>query len=218
MLLALSTLTHAQNAWTLQTSAFSDAAPAAAAVEQLREAGFDAYSERFGEVVRVRVGCFLDRDSAEDVAASLAQRVDMQIVPMNPPSTSSPTFCVRLEAGFKLPAAWGVVNNAPDGITFWVDAAGRRYLRFDESGWRIYQNAARMNETVSAETDRQGRRSGQIVPIRVDFLLVGIGEPLWHSSSLDTQTLVVRGEDEIFTLTLTPGAVAVTSLNEGESQ
>ena len=218
MLLALSALTHAQNAWTLQTSAFRDAELAVVTVEQLRDAGFDAYSERFGEVVRVRVGCFLGRESAEDMAANLAQHVDMQIVPMNQGTTPGPTFCVHLEAGFKLPAAWGVVENAPEGITFWIDAAGRRFLRFDASGWRIYQNAALMNETVSVETDKQGRRSGQIVPIRVDSLLIGIGELLWHGSSSAAQTLVVRGKDEIFTLTLTPGTVAATSLNEGESR
>ena len=208
MLLALSALTHAQNAWTLQTSAFSDAAPAAAAVAQLREAGFDAYSERFGEVVRVRVGCFLDREGAEAVAASLAQSTDAQIVPMNPLVTSSPTFCVRLEAGFKLPAAWGVVSNTPDGITFWVDAAGRRYLRFDANGWRVYQNAASIGGSGVARTGQRGRESvSQTAPIRVDSLLVGTGEPLWRSGSSafsSLQTFVVQGEDEIFTLTLTP--------------
>ena len=137
-----STSISAQGAqlWTLQSAAFGNAEQAAAAVTQLRSSGFDAYGERSDEITRVRVGCFLDRASAEDVASTLARQSDVQVVPLN--AGARVTFCIRREAGFFLPAAWGVAQNTPQGITFWVDAAGRRYLRYDEQGWQVYQDAS----------------------------------------------------------------------------
>ena len=206
---ALCSSVSAQGAqpWTLQTAAFGSAEQAAAAVTRLRERGFDAYGERSDEVTRVRVGCFLDRTSAEDVALTLAQQGDVQIVPLN--AGAGATFCIRREAGFFLPAAWGVAKNTPRDITFWVDAAGRRYLRYDGRGWRVYQDA--LGAAVSSSASPAAAREA-LTPIRVDSLLVGSGQPLWRSGT--GQTLVVRGEASIFTLTLTPPDSANSSPGE----
>ena len=201
VLFALATFTHAQTQrWTLQTSAFRGAEQAQAAVRDLRSSGFDAYSERSGDVTRVRVGCFLDRASAEDVAASVAQRSDVQVVALSANISSDLTFCVRREAGFALPAAWGVAGSTPAHITFWVDAAGQRYLRFDGRDWRVYQDATPLQGIAAGEVRRE--RLSQAGPIRVDSLLIGSGRLLWSSPAQSTRTVVVQGETEIFTLTL----------------
>ena len=186
--------------WTLQSAAFADAEQAAGVVSQLRSSGFDAYAERSGEITRVRVGCFLDRTSAEDVALTLAQQSDVQVVPLN--AGARVTFCIHREAGFLLPEAWGVVENTPRDITFWVDAAGRRYLRYNERGWQVYQNAAAA--VVSELAADLSTASEQRTPFRVNSLFVGSGQPLWRSKNDRRQTLVVQGEASIFTLTLLP--------------
>ena len=195
MLLAGLTAAHAQTAqWTLQTAAFSDAGSADRAVRELRGAGFDAYSERAQAATRVRVGCFLDRASAEGVAA-LVRRTEkrVQIVALNRAGIG-PTLCVRREAGFRLPARWGVADNTPSAITFWVDAAGPRALRFDGREWRISQDAPSQGAS--------GRITARAAPVRADSLLVGYGRTLWRSPS--ARTFVVQGAEAVFTLSLTP--------------
>ena len=199
-LLACLTLVHAQSAqpWTLQTAAFGDAARADVAVRGLRQAGFDAYSERSQAVTRVRVGCFLERASAEGVAASLAQQTgvrELQIVAFNRAGVSvGPTFCVRREAGFMLPARWGVAETTPGAITFWVDAAGPRALRYDGRAWRISQSAPSQSASV--------RAAARAAPVRANSLLVGYGRTLWRSPS--ARTFVVQGAEAVFTLSLVP--------------
>ncbi len=204
-LLALLAPVHAQSAqpWTLQTAAFSDAARADVAVRGLRQAGFDAYSERAQEVTRVRVGCFLDRESAEVVAVHLARRTEgrAQIVALNRAAVSvGPTFCVRREAGFTLPARWGVAETTPDTITFWVNAAGPRALRFDGRAWRIRQSAPLRGASERAEV-----QTAQAAPVRAGSLFVGFGRTLWRSPARSSpQTFVVQDAEAISTLTLIP--------------
>lgn len=53
----------------LQVGAFSDAAKAARLADELKAKGFQAYTERAGNVTRVRVGPIAGR-SAADAAAS----------------------------------------------------------------------------------------------------------------------------------------------------
>lgn len=201
-LLACLTLAHAQSAqsWTLQTAAFSGAERANLVVRELRQAGFDAYSERSRAVTRVRVGCFLDRESAEVVATGLARRTgvqEVQIVALNRANVAQgPTFCVRREAGFRLPARWGIAENTPSAITFWVSAAGPRALRFDGREWRISQ---------SAPLQRAPERTARAAPIRADSLLIGSGRTLWRSPAQGSpRTLVVQGAEAVFTLSLIP--------------
>ena len=168
---------------------------------QLRTLGFDAYSEPGEGVTRVRVGCFLDRANTEDVAASLARyERGVQVVPLN--SGAGVSFCVRREAGFFLPRAWGVASSTPEHITFWVGAAGRRYLRFDGRNWQVYQSAASLGRDVALiSTDLTTNQPlAQAAPIRVNSLVVGLGRPLWRSG----RTLVVQNEEAIFTLSLSP--------------
>ncbi len=209
-----STFVSAQSAQllTLQTAAFGNAEQAEAVVSQLRTGGFDAYGEPSGEITRVRVGCFLDRASAEDVASTLAQQSDVQVVPLN--AGARVTFCVRREAGFFLPAAWGVAQNTPQSITFWVDVAGRRYLRFDERGWRVYQDAS---AAVVSGPVSSVAKEGVSTPIRVNSLFVGSGQPLWRSADDERQTLVVQGEASVFTLTLlSPDELSPENTSLGE--
>ena len=201
-LLAWLSFASAQSAqvWTLQTAAYGSAEGAAAAVQALRERRFDAYSERSGAVTRVRVGCFLDRASAEDVAAQVAPYGDVQIVAFNPRAegASDVSFCVRREAGFALPNAWGVTEKTSEHITFWVDAAGTRYLRFDGRGWRIYQATS---QVAAATPSRKG--SAQAAPLYANARLIGSGELLWRTQA-SQRTFVVQGEEAVFTLTLLP--------------
>ena len=202
LLLTYLNLSYAAPPWTLQTSAFSSAESARAAVAQLRTLGFDAYSEPGEGVTRVRVGCFLDRTNAEDVAASLARyERGVQVVSLN--NGAGVSFCVRREAGFFLPRAWGVASSTPEHITFWVGAAGQRYLRFDGRNWQIYQSAASLDANVASISTlglTTSQPLAQAAPIRVNSLVVGLGRPLWRSG----RTLVVQNEEAIFTLSLSP--------------
>ena len=192
-------LSYAAPPWTLQTSAFSSAESAASAVAQLRALGFDAYSEPGEALTRVRVGCFLDRANAEDVAASLARyERGVQVVPLNRGAKVS--FCVRREAGFFLPQAWGVASSTPEHVTFWVGVAGRRYLRFNGRDWQIYQNTAEADVLTSTSGLTANEPLTQTAPIRVNSLVVGLGRPLWKRG----RTLVVQNEEAIFTLSLSP--------------
>ncbi len=194
-----STFAQDARAWTLQTAAFANAEQAAAAVSGLRERGFDAYSERSGAVTRVRVGCFLDRTSAEVVAEHAARDGEAQVVPLSPgtANTSGVTFCVRREAGFVPPAAWGIAERTAAHVTFWVDVAGRRYLRFDGQGWSIYQNVARLPGVAG---DAAPKRTLRPAPVRARSLLVGSGEVLWRSPR--GATFLIQDEEAVFSLTL----------------
>ncbi len=55
----------------LQIGAFSDAAKAARLAEELKAKGFAAYTERAGNVTRVRVGPIAGRAAADSAAARL---------------------------------------------------------------------------------------------------------------------------------------------------
>ncbi|MFB1029516.1 MAG: SPOR domain-containing protein, partial [Thauera sp.] len=59
------------DSYVLQIGAFSDAGKAAKLVDELRARGFPAYTERAGNVTRVRVGPVAGRAEADAAAARL---------------------------------------------------------------------------------------------------------------------------------------------------
>ena len=58
-------------AFVLQVGAFSDAAKAARLADELKAKGFPAYTERAGNVTRVRVGPISGRAAADSTASRL---------------------------------------------------------------------------------------------------------------------------------------------------
>lgn len=131
--------------WTIQTAAYRDFRIAREVIAQLREVGFDAYHE-FAmhdglQYARVRVGCFVDPDSAANVAA-LLRRVtqDAVVVPMSDDAEARP--CVRFDLGFNEPPAWGIHSSHADGVVFWVMLGGYRgYIAYTPGGWQVLQQA-----------------------------------------------------------------------------
>lgn len=169
VLFALLSLAWAQEApgrWTVQTAAFSDYRQARAQVDELRELGFDAYSE-FAmnggrQYARVRVGCFTTRETAAQFADDLRGFVTAEAVPQPLAPSASPSACVAWEVGFVKPLRWEIERRGED-VVFRVELDGVvGYVRHDGEGWRLSQElppAAAMASPVAAG-DEAGAAAG----------------------------------------------------------
>lgn len=128
--------------WTVQIAAYRDFQVANGVVSELRELGFDAYYEfamnEGRQYARVRVGCFVDGDSAAAVAALLRVVTrEAVVVPLEQVEARS---CVRFDLGFNEPALWGIHSSQPEVVVFWVELAGHRgYIAHTASGWQVFQ-------------------------------------------------------------------------------
>ena len=162
----------AQAAWTVQTVALRDLREANAEVARLADLGLAAYTE-FAmldglQYVRVRVGCF-DRATAERWAGLLRTGVTSEAVAM--PLEAQPPGgvpCVTVDVGFRKPAAWVLVSRPDEQPTFRVEVAGHTaYLRYDGTGWRLWQSVTPPPEPMApvptSRVVRQARLAGQDV-------------------------------------------------------
>ncbi len=162
----------AQAAWTVQTVALRDLREANAEVARLNDLGLAAYTEFTMldglQYVRVRVGCF-DRETAERWAGLLRAGVTSEAVAMPleaPPPGGVP--CVAVDVGFRKPAAWALVSRPDEQPTFRVEVAGHAaYLRYDGTGWRLWQAVTPPPEPMApapvVAVVRQARLAGEDV-------------------------------------------------------
>lgn len=131
-------------AWTVQTVALRDLRQADGVVAQLQNLGFDAYDE-FAmhdgkQFVRVRVGCYLQREAAQAAADALSRHVTKQAVVATMTPGAKVSGCVSEDVGFLKPASWQQLGSAGGLPTFEVRVAGHQAkLVFDGSGWRVVQ-------------------------------------------------------------------------------
>lgn len=156
----------AQAAWTVQTVALRDLREANAEVARLGDLGLAAYTGFTMldglQYVRVRVGCF-DRETAERWAGLLRAGVTSEAVALPLDALPTGVPCVAVDVGFRKPADWALVSRADEQPTFRVEVAGHAaYLRYDGSGWRLWQAVAPAPEAVAPETGTTGL-SGSVV-------------------------------------------------------
>jgi hypothetical protein len=177
VLASLGGVAAAQVGWTVQTVAVRDLREANTEVERLRGLGLAAYTEFTMldglQFVRVRVGCF-DRETAERWAGLLQGAITREAVAM-PLSGALPEGvpCVMADVGFRKPASWSLVSGAGDQPTFRVEVAGfPAYLRYDGSGWRLWQAVAPAPEPIGAIAFEASVRVGSVAgqPIVRDLL------------------------------------------------
>lgn len=130
--------------WSVQTVALRDLREAEASVAQLRERGFDAYTEfamnRGLQFVRVRVGCFESREAAEAMATALRVHVTATAEAVEFSEGASVAGCVRVDVGFLKPTSWDVVSGPGEAPTFKVVVAGMEALVvYDGEQWQVVQ-------------------------------------------------------------------------------
>ncbi len=146
-----------QQMWTVQTVALRDLRQAQAAVGQLAALGFDAYDE-FAmndghQFVRVRVGCYTDKEAAAAAAQALAGRVTEQAVPVPMSPDAKVARCVEEDVGFLKPGTWHPVQRADGLPAYRVSVAGlSAELVFDGRGWHVLQSGSAPFEPTPAGT------------------------------------------------------------------
>lgn len=152
---------------------------ARAQVAQLRDLGFDAYSE-FAmndgrQYARVRVGCFGSRDAAAQFARDLRGFVTAAAVPQPLGPGASPSACVDWEVGFVKPLQWEIQRRGEE-VVFRVELDGVvGFVRHDGQGWRLSQElptpvaspGARVGED-EGDSGRPGIRFEQAVVSRLE--------------------------------------------------
>jgi hypothetical protein len=135
----------AAEGWTVQTVALRDPGNAEEVAAALLARGFDAYTEavvRDGQrFVRVRAGCYRERDGAEALAGLLRGWLGRQGVVV-PGSPGAPVrACVHEEVGFLAPEGWR--QRAPGVPSFEVAVDGvRGLIRYQGGRWQVLQAPA----------------------------------------------------------------------------
>ena len=223
--LASLTLASAQavtGAWTVQTGAFRDPAEAAKHVRSLEGLGLNAYTEAVtvgrDPYLRVRAGCFLNKEGADAVTLLLRQRPQEEAAVTAPLSPDAPArLCAAYELGFRPPEDWEVVSRTRDGILFRVARGTHRgFVAFDgasgaSSGrWRVLQENERARWEAGFVTAPQDLRSqpfevsesgGFLLArtLRGETLVVGAGTLLWQGdrvavAQLENMVVAIRLE------------------------
>lgn len=207
--------------WTIQAFAYAAFARAEAVAERLRGVGFDAYTDTLpgSSLVQVRIGCFGVQADADALAQDVRERVaaDALVVPFQ--EGAEVTVCTGRELGFIPPAAWGLEAASDEGVTFWLEAQGRRYISFDGERWSLRQTATQEATAPTEDTDLLGEilatppptglsatfratQSRGLPLVRADLgggsLLVAAGTLLWSSA----QAAVVQQGADVFALRL----------------
>lgn len=161
----------AQDVWTVQTVALRDLREARGMAAELQLHGLPAYTEftmQSGlQYVRVRVGCYLDRETAEAWAGllrggGLVNEAVPVVMDASPPAGID---CVTADVGFRKPDSWSLVSGAGELPVFEVTVAGHQaYLRFDGERWRVWQGRPPAPEPLPEAANAQAmQRWGQSV-------------------------------------------------------
>lgn len=157
---------RAQTFWTLQTGAFQDYREATQAVYKLQISGLDSYSEFYMQEdkqwVRVRVGCFDSKPTAEQFA-QISQLSGANPVPMT--AGSHQGICIARQVGAMLPldpANWGIYQQDQTAVEFWFQVQSvRAYLAYSGSSWNLNETPLLSSSTASV-TSYFRETNGQI--------------------------------------------------------
>lgn len=133
-----------EGGWSVQTVALRDLKEAQRIAERLRRIGFDAYTEfamdRGLQFVRVRIGCFETRSSAELMADALRGNVTEAAVAVEATPGAPVRGCVRVEVGFLKPFRWDEVARPGTAPAFVVEVAGvEAHVAHTGLNWRVLQ-------------------------------------------------------------------------------
>ncbi len=134
----------AQDAWAVQVVALRDYREAQAASGELARLGFPAYLEfamhQGQQFVRVRVGCFTDREAADAMATALRGRVTADAQPVELSPGAAVPGCTEESVGFLNGYDWEL--DGGDGpVTFGVTVAGVPVtVVHDGERWRMVQD------------------------------------------------------------------------------
>lgn len=157
-------LASAQESWTVQTVALRDLREARGMAAELQLHGLPAYTEftmQSGlQYVRVRVGCYLDRDVAEAWAELLRSHLTQEAVPVVMDEPPPPGMdCVVADVGFRKPEAWTQVSAVGELPVFEVLLGGHQaYLRFDGERWRVWQGRPPAPAPLPEAANAHGRQ------------------------------------------------------------
>lgn len=239
--------------WSVQTSQFPDYRSALDVSETLRALGFDAYVD-FGteggrQFSRVRVGCFASEPGAVHLAETLrgssfngvvtsdAVAVEASLSALG--DAAPVRACTRYDVGFRLPPSWGVNDSEAEAISFWVELdARRRYLRYDEAGWRVFQESSELAALRTEAPSREAVGWFQLEPsttpqerLRAEFGVAEAGGTRWVRATLEDASVVVvaggellwqndnvavvRHDDSIVAISLSTASLSATSPNTG---
>lgn len=147
--------------WTVQTAAFHDYRQASEQVSELRELGFDAYSEftmqEGRQYVRVRIGCFTSREAAVSYAGDIRGRITAAAVAQPISAGASGRPCVQFDPGFVKPHRWELLRQGAD-VLFRVELAGQvGFLQHDGASWRFLHEPP-AQPTANADGKQQFRQ------------------------------------------------------------
>lgn len=145
--------------WTVQTVALRDLREATSVADDLRRLGFDAYTEFTMEnrlqYVRVRVGCFAERDGAEAMAELLRGWATRDAVVVERTPGAPARGCLVRDVGFVAPED-GWRQRAPGVASFEVEVAGVTGLvRYRGGRWQVLQAAADDALPIAVSTERR---------------------------------------------------------------
>ena len=192
-----------QNAtYTVQTVALGNYQEALETAASLRDLEFDAYVDfamfEGRQFARVRVGCFLDRPSAEAQAEFLRGNVTAEAVAVEAETPAPSGVCLRREVGFALPEVWAEHSSSPETVAYRVEVGGEdAYLVFGAAGWEIAQDAAEAERLMLAQREANptrlasrlrfqalNRQGGPVLALESDFgtLRVARAQLLWQAS------------------------------------
>lgn len=130
--------------WSVQVIALRDFREAESTAQQLRAYGFDAFTEfamdKGMQFVRVRVGCFVDRQSAETMAAALRGHVTDTAAPVEASVNAPVRGCVTMSVGFLKPFRWIEATEPGRVPAYLVEVAGiEAHVAHTGERWRVLQ-------------------------------------------------------------------------------
>lgn len=177
--------------WTIQTASFNDYRLAQRSLDRLLSAGFDSYNEFFMEkgrqFVRVRVGCFESRETAQNFLNTMNSLGQTSAYVVTNTNTSS--SCINRSIGFITPKRWGTYSLNNENIIFWVNIAGlTAFISHSYLGWQISQTSNDLlvdsaQEKLAPEYYTQTNEDSPIyvaLPNQKAYKLTA-GKLLWHS-------------------------------------
>ncbi len=190
-LVLLFSIAQAQT-WTIQTASFRDYRLAQRSLDRLLKAGFDAYSEFYmdqgKQLVRVRVGCFENRDAAENFLNKMNSmgQISAYIIPHSLAGKS----CIKRNIGFIAPENWGTYQIDNKKIIFWVSISDiTAFIAHTNLGWQVSQTGSDLLSDSQASPIQhyfaQNSEFGAIyvvLPNRKPYKLT-TGKLLWQSGA-----------------------------------
>lgn len=141
--------------WTVQVVALRDYREAQLVAFELRALGLDAYTEfamQDGlQFVRVRIGCFEDRDAALATAAAIRGRLTSDAQPVEFTDGGHASACVEHRVGFIDDYEWrflGVEQGVASFEVIVVDKLAR--VAHDGSRWALVQDGGELPEAATS--------------------------------------------------------------------